>query len=337
VLTQNMDGWYGVSGVPGLGCSVSTHHRHSSLHRLWEEGAEDKRTKNQSFTGKIAKFFKSKSTKPAELITSDSAMHCSESVSKMPVKRSLSAATASQRKKVLPSSDNENVNIITCKSNIKRSVSLFKEKDCQVKKGNRIIFSKKSDSEIFSKQTLSKSESPHQLKNEVCLSTFTTITKDLHTSKSQATQTDIITSKPDEDYDYVYSNWISPAMLIKLAEQLKVDDEDDNTDNVYEEIIPKERKVGRSNSLFNQGRKEKLSVNRMTEWKMEDGKFNDNYIKPQAIKQVFATEIQKQKNKASKNVTFRVGERKLRRSKSVSTNSQSVLSPELHSEQMITF
>ena len=52
------------------------------------------------------------------------------------------------------------------------------------------------------------------------------------------------------------SNWISPAMLIRLVEELEQREKDEN---IYEEIIPKARKIGRSKSLFSplsQGRRE---------------------------------------------------------------------------------
>merc|ERR1711892_152573 len=85
--------------------------------------------------------------------------------------------------------------------------------------------------------------------------------------KSQATQTekDIIEDKKDEeDYDYVYSNFISPAMLIKLVEQLEKT-EDKKVENIYEEIIPMEKKIVRSNSLFfsiSQGRREQMELHK---------------------------------------------------------------------------
>ena len=46
----------------------------------------------------------------------------------------------------------------------------------------------------------------------------------------------------------ILSNLISPALLIKLSEQLEKKNEGE--ENIYEEIIPKDRKLGRANSMF---------------------------------------------------------------------------------------
>ena len=63
-----------------------------------------------------------------------------------------------------------------------------------------------------------------------------------------------------------FSNWISPAMIIKLAEQLK-DDGEEKTENVYEEIVPKERNLGRSTSSFDMDRNQ-LLAKRLTDLDM---------------------------------------------------------------------
>ena len=60
---------------------------------------------------------------------------------------------------------------------------------------------------------------------------------------------------------------MSPAMLIRLVEELE-QREKEEVANIYEEIIPKARKIGRSKSLFSpmsQGRRE----HRLTEFEME--------------------------------------------------------------------
>ena len=57
-------------------------------------------------------------------------------------------------------------------------------------------------------------------------------------------------------------------MIIKLAEQLKDDDDEEMTDNVYEEIVPKERNLGRSTSSFDMDRNQ-LLAKRLTDWGTE--------------------------------------------------------------------
>ena len=48
--------------------------------------------------------------------------------------------------------------------------------------------------------------------------------------------------------NYILSNFISPALLIKLSEQLEKKNEGE--ENIYEEIIQKDTKLGRANSMF---------------------------------------------------------------------------------------
>ena len=52
-------------------------------------------------------------------------------------------------------------------------------------------------------------------------------------------------------------------MLIKLSEQLELKNEEE--ENIYEEKIPKDRKIGRANSMFlsiSEGRKKQLQMNK---------------------------------------------------------------------------
>ena len=61
-------------------------------------------------------------------------------------------------------------------------------------------------------------------------------------------------------------------MLIKLVEQHEKT-EDEKVENIYEEIIPREKKVGRSNSFFfsiSQGRREQMELYKFTGWNMEE-------------------------------------------------------------------
>jgi len=272
VYTLTMEGWHGVSGVPGLGCavSVSTHHSNTAVLRLWEDGYT-----TQTFKQKITKFFGFKNRKTPEIPKNPS-------LPKIPVKRSLSAVTVSQRKKGFEATEKS-----IAKEAIKRSVSFGKIKDYKNENRNKVSWTRGEGTQVSPKST-----------------------------KSQSTQTDLATNESHEDYDYVYSNWISPAMLIKIAEQFEVSNEPDNTDNIYEEICPKVGRVYRSNSLFNHGSKEELERN------FGD---KDNYIRPQAMKEGIVKKIQIQKTNESKTVTFSDPVKKLRRTKSVMTAFQPAL------------
>jgi hypothetical protein len=59
-------------------------------------------------------------------------------------------------------------------------------------------------------------------------------------------------------------------MLIKLSEQLE--EKNENEENIYEEIIPKDRKIGRANSLFSsisEGRRKQLQMNKFAGWDLD--------------------------------------------------------------------
>ena len=148
-------------------------------------------------------------------------------------------------------------------------------------------------------------------------------------------------------------------MLIKLSEQLE--EKEDEDANIYEEIIPQERKIGRSNSMFfsiSQGRRDQLEMYRFAGWdldlEMKRGDkvnkirrnwknclfsicypFQDNYIRPQTIKEELEKKIIKQnilcrrKIKENRNVTFADDDKKLQRSRSVNVTSHKVLHSDL--------
>ena len=137
---------------------------------------------------------------------------------------------------------------------------------------------------------------------------------------------------------------------MKLVDQLETTEEKKH-DNIYEEIIPMEKKIVRSNSLFfsiSPGRREQLQLHKFTGWDMEEEKnkmnkaekvqrmvqlrlitfflFQDNYIHPQAIKQQLEDKVKdniltRRKSRESKSVTFNIEDRKLVRSKSVNPSS----------------
>jgi hypothetical protein len=69
---------------------------------------------------------------------------------------------------------------------------------------------------------------------------------------------------------FILSNHISPAMLIKLSGQLE--EKNENEENIYEEIIPQNRRAGRANSLFfsiSEGRRKQLQMNRFAGWDLD--------------------------------------------------------------------
>ena len=129
-------------------------------------------------------------------------------------------------------------------------------------------------------------------------------------------------------------------MLIKMSE--KLEEKNENEENIYEEIIPKNRKVGRSSSLFfslSEGRRKQLLMNKFAGWDLDlelvmgdsadkvGGKdtdslltlsytFQNNYIRPQTVKEEFEKKIHEQngsrtKSKEHRNVTFAFDDRKL--------------------------
>ena len=56
-------------------------------------------------------------------------------------------------------------------------------------------------------------------------------------------------------------------MLIKLSEQLEFKNEEE--ENIYEEIIPKDRKIGRATSMIlsnSEGRRKQLQMNKFAGW-----------------------------------------------------------------------
>ena len=59
-------------------------------------------------------------------------------------------------------------------------------------------------------------------------------------------------------------------MLIKLSEQ--IEEKNEKEENIYEEIIPKDRKIGRVNSLFlsiSEGRRKQLKMNKFAGWDLD--------------------------------------------------------------------
>ena len=160
---------------------------------------------------------------------------------------------------------------------------------------------------------------------------------------------------------FILSHFISPAMLIKLSGQLE--EKNENEENIYEEIIPKDRKIGRANSLFpsiSEVRKKQLKMNKFTgrgvDLKLPMGDsiadkvggkdtdclftilyiFQNNYIMPQSVKEELEKKIHhpnneyRKKSKEKKgNVTFAVDGKNLQRTKSVKENSHLVLHTDL--------
>ena len=142
--------WRGVSGVPGLGCSVSHCGEDSLVLKLWEEGRykiKDKLT----VSDKLVKLFSFRRKKSAQSALSSS-KYSTVSLPEVSVTRSASSVMSSHRTKVFPGSEDEsfqNLAIINNKSYIRRSVSFQSEKINQ---------KDKVDSKKFT-ETLQKKES----------------------------------------------------------------------------------------------------------------------------------------------------------------------------------
>jgi len=332
--------WSGTSGVPGLGYSVPNHVNNTKSMKSWDESMKEGNEK-ATLSDKISKLFSFSRRKNDQLTNSSvSDAFFSVALPKVSVRRSVSSVAVSHRAKVITNSGDEKCQSLQ-KTNknisIKRSVSLFKEFGSTEKQKEKKCFS-----ESYLKAGIIQTCPgrvpilPLQLISEGKASENNTLQRRVGRCnesgllKSQATQTEaeiIEEVKDEDDYDYAYSNFMSPAMLIRLVEELEQREKEEVV-NIYEEIIPKERKIGRSKSLLSpmsQSRRE----HRLTEFEMEQemNKANkDNYIHPQAVKKQLETEISenlcnKRKSREVKSVTFNVDDIKLTRSKSVNPTS----------------
>ena len=111
--------WRGVSGVLGLGCSMSHCCKDSPVLKLWQEGIEEIKEK-PNIGDKLAKFFSFRRKKSPAISSSN---YSSVSLPKASVRRSVLAVTTSNRTKVFSGSGDErfqNLAIINSKSNIRR-------------------------------------------------------------------------------------------------------------------------------------------------------------------------------------------------------------------------
>jgi len=241
--------WPGVSGVPGLGCSVHNSVQSSSLLKLWELENENNEKEKKSFTEKMMQMFSFRKKKPNQDHGSSTNPSSSISLPKVSIRRSVSAS--SNRRKTTASSSERS------KSNISRSVSLQVTKNKQTQEtpsGTLIIPSTYQGSHLSTRTSL-------ELHKREQRSTKKNIDKKNTIQTSQYTQTDIIEEERDEEvYDYVYSNFITPAMIIKLSDNVEekemedtniYEDRDTEDTNIYEEIVPEEtKKMTNSNPLF---------------------------------------------------------------------------------------
>jgi len=381
-----MDGdvsWLGVSGVPGLGCSLKNCYKYSSVLKLWEEGKDDQENvmkKKSSLGGKIVKLLSFRRNKSVQETTSPSV-----SLPKVTVRRSVSEVKASNQIKVNHSGSSkccENIIIPNNKSNIRSCEScdtdIIPSSNRTIKRSKSLQSEKKKKIErkgIPLEQSLGRSKPVNIVKDSPsvtfpCLALphitygksahrkllktsstqhqpVGTLDKDREdVKKCQATQTDILDEVIEEkEYDYVYSNFVTPAMLIKLSEE-------DENENIYEEINHQDRKMPKHDSLFfsiSQGRREQLEMYRFSGWdlnlEINRGEQIDkeciidknNYVKSQAIKSELEDTIIKRNmslhrtnTKETKKVTFAVDDSaKLKRNKSVNVSSHRMLSSNL--------
>ena len=157
---------------------------------------------------------------------------------------------------------------------------------------------------------------------------------------------------------FILSNQISPVLLVKLSEHIEEKNEDE--ENIYEEINHINRNDERSSSLslsLSEGRRKQLQINKFSGWDPDYERvmgdsvdkvggeetdcllifyftFQNNYIRPQSIKEELEKKIHQQngsrkKSKENRNVTFADDGRKLLRSKSVKETYQLVLHSDL--------
>ena len=110
-------------------------------------------------------------------------------VPKIPVRRSLSSVTISQRRRVFPSTDTGDFN---GKDKIKRSASLGKVNKAW--KDDKKVGDKESDCDEVISSSVAHSIPSSEGAQHI----------DLKSNKNQATQTDTLNSRNDADYDYVY-------------------------------------------------------------------------------------------------------------------------------------
>jgi hypothetical protein len=211
--------WRGVSGVPGLGCSVSNSCKDSSVLKLWEEGSDEIKEK-LTLSNKLVRFVSFRRKKSAQPALSSS-KYSSVSLPKVSVRRSVSAVTTSARTKVFPGFGDEscrNLAIIKNKSNIRRTVSFqhenmkekvdlhaFSETSKENSSPTRRIYLApiKAEKSGHGKSLgISKKGNVKELLKQ---STDIENEQKEVTNKCQATQTDIFENdKDDDDYDYVY-------------------------------------------------------------------------------------------------------------------------------------
>jgi len=125
---------------------------------------------------------------------------------------------------------------------------------------------------------------------------------------------------------------MTPAMMIKMTGTDAIDRHDDEeAGNIYEEIIPPDKRLFYS---ISKGRRENLELYKFADWDLEEKikepkTDKDNYIKPREIKSSLnkKSSLRKLKTKEQRNVTFASDEdcdrvkTSLQRSKSVYVSS----------------
>jgi len=111
-----------------------------------------------------------------------------------------------------------------------------------------------------------------------------------------------IGTQTEDHYDYAYSSMVPPS---KLMNQSSYEEDTSGTENnIYEEIIPPDRRLFYS---ISKGRRENLELYKFADWDLEEKikvkepkTDKDNYIKPREIK----SSLRKVKTKEHRSVTF---------------------------------
>jgi len=296
-----------VSGVPGLGSSVKNHHNNSSLLTLWDGGGDKQRGDGGDDCGAGG---------------DDCDAGIDGSLDKPSVRTRLRKLFSFR---IRIKSDNPSCKYSTVqlpKVSVKRSSSVvsslhrYRERLSQAALSEEKLHTSKTSDRTGDTTPISHSSSYHPQymkyqsshnQEQQCQERLPLSEDILHSCHelvcthngqecvgrckrrniSKATQTEtgeLDAVSDDKEYDYVYSNFVSPAVAIHTEGEIE--------ENMYEEIVPKNRKVRRSKSLI-------FPTRHRTRNQPED-----NYMRPQDIKQNLFSLFHHHRRKESRNVRF---------------------------------
>lgn len=141
-----------------------------------------------------------------------------------------------------------------------------------------------------------------------------------------------IGTQTEDHYDYAYSSMIPPS---KLMNQSSYEEDTSGTENnIYEEIIPPDRRLFYS---ISKGRRENLELYKFADWDLEEKikepkTDKDNYIKPREIK----SSLRKVKTKEHRSVTFAGSDESFEDENSERRLPESRAKPSLHRSKSVS-